>query len=108
MFVLDLERGRSNKQRVCDRATAKLQLDKILEQRNPLVIAGGRLPLHIESSRFNNKEGGVEPSGQLPTFILANKKEYTLASMDSVKQAFAGTTKQLVENGMDEIRSFCI
>ena len=100
MFVLDLERGRPNKQRVCDRTTAKLQLDKILEQKNPLVIAGGRLPLHIESSRFNNKEGGVEPSGQLPTFILANKEKYTPASMDSIKQAFAETIKQLVDNGV--------
>lgn len=100
LFALDLERGRENKQRVCNRATTQLQLDKILEQRNPLVIAGGRLPLHIESSRFNNKEGGAEPRGQLPTFILANNKEYTPASMDSVKLAFAGTTKQLVENGV--------
>jgi peptidoglycan/LPS O-acetylase OafA/YrhL len=99
LFVLDLERI-SGKARMCETEFNQKRLAKILEQKNPLVVTGGRLPLQIESSRFNNQEGGIEPGNDHPTLVKPGAKADRPANMDSIKQAFSATAKQLLENNV--------
>lgn len=99
LFVLDLDQV-SWKRQTCLADYNRQRLETILEQRNPLVITGGRLPLQLESSRFNNQEGGIEVGKNIPVPVRPGDSPDNKADMDWIKQAYATTLSQLLENNV--------
>jgi len=42
--------------------TGYTSINKILKEENSIFVIGGRFPVHLNKTYFNNKEGGIEPT----------------------------------------------
>jgi peptidoglycan/LPS O-acetylase OafA/YrhL len=47
---------------------------KLLEERNSIIIIGGRLPMYLSGYKFNNKEGGIEGGKVLNKYSTINQE----------------------------------
>jgi len=73
--LVDIKTKRINKK--CNDTYFK-NLEKILiNQKNSIIIFGGRFPLYLEEKLFDNKEGGLESGEWKYEFISNNRYDYT-------------------------------
>ena len=64
-----------------------------------LVVLGGRFPLLIEGSRFDNMEGGIEP-GVVPVYVSPGVTDPDLENQKSlVQESMRHTIRSLVDQG---------
>jgi peptidoglycan/LPS O-acetylase OafA/YrhL len=96
---LGLERVSLGRIGGCTSKHNRWRLDEILKSNNQIVLLGGRLPLQIENSRFNNREGGVEAGEDSPRMVESISTIDTPASLETIKQTFRGMVGELVDAG---------
>ena len=63
-------------------------IDEILKEENSIFVIGGRFPVHLNKSYFNNKEGGIEPE-------IFNHEYISKGSYKSIEQSFYSEITQL-------------
>jgi len=70
-----------------------LDLEKrLLNEKNSIIVLGGRFPLYLSGYRFNNKEGGVEGGLWNYKYISADKTDLT------IEAAFSASINKLIKN----------
>lgn len=63
------------------------------------VILGGRYPLALENSRFDNQEGGVEP-GSAVNYVPTNEFNFVDTNRESIlREALIGALEELLRQG---------
>ena len=65
----------------------------LLNERNAIIIFGGRLPLYLSSYYFDNQEGGIEGKKWKKKFLPDNKGKY-----DTLHTSFKNEVLQLSKN----------
>ena len=63
-------------------------IDEILKEENSIFVIGGRFPVHLNKSYFNNKEGGVEPD-------FFNNEYISKGFYKSIEESFYSEITQL-------------
>ncbi|MFW6092748.1 MAG: acyltransferase family protein [Pseudomonadota bacterium] len=73
----------------------------VLRQNTPAVaIVGGRLPLILESSPFDNREGGVEVTDARWAFVEPDGDAQSPAPLATVRRQFRRTVEDLLRDGI--------
>ncbi len=88
-FVLNFSRYKEGNITGCDSTFQTLRVQAI-ETEPSIILIGGRFPLYLSSTLFDNKEGGEE-GGKWHTFKSLNSKSF--------EEAFLYTVQLLISNG---------
>lgn len=94
-LIANLNRVKKSNYKItrCNVENNKERLDFILKSKPSIVVLGGRLPLIVEETRFDNKEGGYE--GSMRDFM--QDPSNSLENKESRYKAIATQYKKTVE-----------
>ena len=85
----------------CSNEVHQIKRDILLENTNSIIIYGGRLPLYISGTYFNNKEGGIEGGERSKYFTnLDNTLDDKKLRKDFLKNAIKKGLNELLENDL--------
>ncbi len=85
----------------CSNEVHQIKRGILLENKNSIVIYGGRLPLYISETYFNNKEGGIEGGERSKYFTnLDNSLRDKKLRKDFLKKAIKKGLNELLENDL--------
>ena len=70
----------------CNKEYFKKIADNYLNEKNSIIILGGRLPLYLSGSFFNNKEGGIEGLSWTEKFDNHSLKSFHETFRTSIKK----------------------
>ncbi|MFU8814586.1 MAG: acyltransferase family protein [Pseudomonadales bacterium] len=101
-LVTGLERvsARPGERYPCTSAYNQRRIDVLRENSPAIAILGGRLPLILESSGFDNREGGVEYTDETYWFIDAGEVSRTPAPLPVIEERFRATVAALLREGI--------
>ncbi len=91
-FVLDVDRITNGKVDKCSNAYQKTRLD-IISDRPAILILGGRMPLYLSRTFFDNEEGGRERSN------LDWPKHFESVDGTGFKKKLTDTYRRLLDDG---------
>ena len=81
------------KTELCNNDYFQLTKQNLSNERNSIIIFGGRLPVHLTYSGFDNQEGGVE----VDDFSL-NLRYFSLGTHDTIQSSFKDEISELSKN----------
>ncbi len=96
--------SRANNINAPDKITSMIEwnqqtLEVIRSIKKPIVILGGRLPLQLEHSLFDNKRGGKEPGSGNPGLVIDTGNGFREATISEIKTAYQHTVNTLLNMG---------